>query len=45
MNSCAQADEILEAEAEVIVLTFQHVGHVDLQLLPVGVHVVRQASG
>lgn len=44
MCSRARADEILEAKAEVVVLSFQHVRHVNLQLLPVRVHAVRQPS-
>lgn len=38
----AGADEILAAQAEMIVVTFQHVGHAHGQQLPVGVHGVRQ---
>lgn len=36
----AGADEILAAQTEMIVVTFQHVRHAHGQQLPVGVHVV-----
>lgn len=38
----AFADEILATQAEMVVVTFQHVRHAHGQQLPVGVHVVRQ---
>lgn len=38
----AGADEILAAQTEMIVVTFQHVRHAHAQQLPVGVHLVRQ---
>lgn len=42
IGPCANADEILMAQTEVVVVVFQHVRHTDTQLLPLRIYIIWQ---